>query len=172
MKFQFGPFFLQSSVYRMNLENELHLNPITGANTNFDPTRRTGVETLASWNVTDWLRLKGNLTRQEAIYREGPFQGKFVPVVSKWTANAGLSMDLWQKYLTFDAVMVEYLHRKYYQPRKIQMRACHPRDLIDQVIDRCRYEGRTPAISRELLDLACGSYFLEEAESQGNEVKV
>ena len=74
--------------------------------------------------------------------------------------------------LTFDAVMVEYLHRKYYQPRKIQMRACHPRDLIDQVIDRCRYEGRTPAISRELLDLACGSYFLEEAESQGNEVKV
>jgi len=105
VKFQFGPFFLQSSVYRMNLENELHLNPITGANTNFDPTRRTGVETLASWNVTDWLRLKGNLTRQEAIYREGPFQGKFVPVVSKWTANAGLSMDLWQKYLTFDAVM-------------------------------------------------------------------
>jgi hypothetical protein len=71
--------------------------------------------------------------------------------------------------LKFDEVMVEYLHRKYYQPRKLQMRACHPRDLIEQVVDRCRYENRTPVITRELLDAACGSYFLEEAESQGNE---
>ncbi len=71
--------------------------------------------------------------------------------------------------LTFDPVMVEYLNRKYYQPRKLQMRACHPRDLIEQVVDMCRYHGRTPSITRELLDAACGSYFLEEAESQGSE---
>jgi hypothetical protein len=71
--------------------------------------------------------------------------------------------------LTFDPVMVEYLHRKYYQPRKLQMRACHPRDLIEQVMDRCRYHNRPPAISRELLDEACGSYFIEETESQGSE---
>ena len=48
--------------------------------------------------------------------------------------------------------MVEYLNRKYYQPRRIQMRACHPRDLIEQVVDMCRYEEREPAISRDLLD--------------------
>jgi hypothetical protein len=71
--------------------------------------------------------------------------------------------------MTFDPVMVEYLERKYYKPRKIQMRACHPRDLISQVVDRCRYEGRDPLITRELLDAACGSYFVEESESQGNE---
>jgi hypothetical protein len=71
--------------------------------------------------------------------------------------------------LAFDAVMVEYLHRKYYQPRKLQMRACHPRDLIEQVVDMCRYHGKTPSITRELLDAACGSYFLEEADSQSGE---
>jgi hypothetical protein len=71
--------------------------------------------------------------------------------------------------LTFDPVMVEYLLRKYYQPRKLQMRACHPRDLIDQIIDMCRYHNRQPTITRELLDAACGSYFLEETESQGAE---
>jgi hypothetical protein len=71
--------------------------------------------------------------------------------------------------LRFDPVMVEYLDRKYYQPRKIQMRACHPRDLISQVVDRCRYEDRDPVITRELLDKACASYFIEEATSQGNE---
>ena len=73
--------------------------------------------------------------------------------------------------LTFDPVMVEYLHRKYYQPRKLQMRACHPRDLLEQVVDLCRYRGETPVITRELLDAACGSYFLEESSSQGNEQK-
>jgi hypothetical protein len=71
--------------------------------------------------------------------------------------------------LTYDAVMVEYLMRKYYTPRKLQMRACHPRDLIEQVIDMCRYANREPSITRELLDVACSSYFLEESDSQGNE---
>jgi hypothetical protein len=69
--------------------------------------------------------------------------------------------------LTFDPVMVEYLERKYYAPRGLQMRACHPRDLINHVVDICRYTGRDAVISRELLDAACGSYFIEEAESQG-----
>ncbi len=71
--------------------------------------------------------------------------------------------------MRFDPVMVEYLSRKYYEPRKIQMRACHPRDLISQVVDRCRYEDRDPVITRELLDAACHSYFVEEQSSQGNE---
>jgi len=70
--------------------------------------------------------------------------------------------------LVFDPVMVEYLERKYYKPRKIQMRACHPRDLISQVVDICRYTNRDPVITRELLDSACGAYFIEEAESQGS----
>ena len=64
--------------------------------------------------------------------------------------------------------MVEYLDRKYYKPRKLQMRACHPRDLISQVVDICRYTNREPLITRELLDSACGSYFLEESASQGS----
>ena len=71
--------------------------------------------------------------------------------------------------LAFDPVMVEYLERRYYQPRNLQMRACHPRDLVEQVVDICRYQKRPAAISRELLDMACSSYFLEETDSQGAE---
>jgi hypothetical protein len=74
-----------------------------------------------------------------------------------------------KRQIAFDPVMVEYLHRKYYQPRKLQMRACHPRDLVEQVVNICRYQGRETAITRELLDQACGSYFLEESGSQGAE---
>ena len=72
-----------------------------------------------------------------------------------------------RRNLPFDAVMVEYLERTYYKPRGLQMRACHPRDLLDQVVDICRYQNREPVITRELLDAACGSYFIEESESQG-----
>src|SRR4029079_12040323 len=71
--------------------------------------------------------------------------------------------------LAFDAVMVEYLLRTYYKPRKLEMRACHPRDLVEQVVDRCRYQQRDPLITRSGLDAACAAYFLEEAQSQGNE---
>jgi hypothetical protein len=74
-----------------------------------------------------------------------------------------------KRNLPFDPVMVEYLNRKYYQPRGLQMRACHPRDLIEQVVDMCRYHGREPVITRELLDAACSNYFIEEVQSQGAE---
>ena len=74
-----------------------------------------------------------------------------------------------RRNIAFDPVLVEYLHRKYYQPRKLQMRACHPRDLVEQVVDRCRYHNRELAITRELLDAACASYFIEETDSQGAE---
>ncbi|MEP6592917.1 MAG: ATP-binding protein [Acidobacteriota bacterium] len=72
-----------------------------------------------------------------------------------------------RRSLPFDPVMVEYLHRTYYKPRRLELRSCHPRDLLDQVVDICRYQNREPVITRELLDAACGSYFIEETESQG-----
>jgi hypothetical protein len=74
-----------------------------------------------------------------------------------------------KRELPFDPVMVEYLQRKYYLPRKLQMRACHPRDLVEQVVNICRYQNRQPVITRDLLDAACSSYFLEETDSQGAE---
>ena len=42
------------------------------------------------------------------------------------------------------------------------MRACHPRDIVEQVVDICRYENKPLVITRELLDQACKNYFLEE----------
>jgi hypothetical protein len=68
--------------------------------------------------------------------------------------------------LVFDPVVVEYLVRRYYEPRGIEMRACQPRDLVEQVVDLCRYDGREPAISRESLDKACASYFLDAQASR------
>ena len=43
-----GGFQMQTSIYTMDLQNELHFNPVLFYNTNLDPTRRSGLETAAS----------------------------------------------------------------------------------------------------------------------------
>jgi len=46
------------------------------------------------------------------------------------------------------------------------LRACHPRDLLDQVTALCRYRGVEPTISREMLDSAVHTYFLDHGEAR------
>lgn len=54
-----------------------------------------------------------------------------------------------------------YLLQEWYIKRNRKLRASHPRDLCDQIIDIARYLSVEPAMSRELLDRACQSYFVE-----------
>jgi len=82
------------------------------------------------------------------------------PTVDEYTRIFELNCR--RQQMAFDPVVVEYLQRRYYEPRGIEMRACHPRDLVHQVVDMCRYQNRSPQITRDLLDQACRNYFLEE----------
>jgi hypothetical protein len=68
--------------------------------------------------------------------------------------------------LKFHQVMVAYLQRRHYNPLNRPMRACHPRDLIEQVMALCRYQGREPVITRQLLDAACTAYFVDQPRVQ------
>jgi hypothetical protein len=112
--------------------------------------------------------LKPESLADEAFLRRIPYKIRAKnPTVDEYAKIFELNCR--KRGLPFDAVMVEYLMRAYYQPRKLQMRACHPRDLVEQVVDMCRYQQRAPVITRDLLDAACAGYFLEETESQGNE---
>jgi len=71
-----------------------------------------------------------------------------------------------RRSLKFHQVMVAYLQRRHYGPANRPMRSCHPRDLIEQVTALCRYQGREPVITRQLLDAACTSYFVDGAMGQ------
>lgn len=108
MRLNAGTFDAQWSIYNMNLTDEIHFryapNFVT-TNTNLDPTRRYGHETIVNWRLNDQVRLKGGLAYTRAVFREGVFAGNDVPLVSRWTGNAGLSWDIWQKWLTLDAVV-------------------------------------------------------------------
>jgi predicted ATPase with chaperone activity len=50
---------------------------------------------------------------------------------------------------------VTYLIEGYYKPRNMQLRACHPRDLVALIKDAARYRQIAPALSKDLLDKAC-----------------
>jgi hypothetical protein len=56
---------------------------------------------------------------------------------------------------------VEYLLTTYYDGGQRFMDACHPRDLIEQILDYSTFHGISPNLSRESLDRACGIYFVE-----------
>lgn len=50
---------------------------------------------------------------------------------------------------------VTYLVEHYYKPRSMEMRSCHPRDLVSLIRDAARYRQIPPALSKDLLDQAC-----------------
>jgi hypothetical protein len=95
----------------------------------------------------------------EAFLRRIPYKIPILnPTVEQFTRIFELNCR--RRHLRFHQVMVAYLQRRHYAPYERPMRACHPRDLLDQVTALCRYQGREPAITRELLDAACESYFV------------
>jgi iron complex outermembrane receptor protein len=106
-----GPFEMQSSIYNMDLENEIHFLPAQFFNVNLDPTRRYGSETSASFRVSDTVLLRGGFAYTRATFRDGPFAGNDVPLVSRYTGSAGISWNIWQNYLVADATVRAWSER-------------------------------------------------------------
>jgi iron complex outermembrane receptor protein len=104
VRLQLGALELLSSVYDMRLVDEIHFLPSVFANINLDPTRRYGSETSLSYRVNEKLALKGGFAYTRAIFREGPFSGNDVPLVSRWSGSAGVEWNIWERYLVLDVV--------------------------------------------------------------------
>ncbi|NWJ97194.1 MAG: ATP-binding protein [Chloroflexi bacterium] len=54
-----------------------------------------------------------------------------------------------------------YLLREHYVKAKRELRSCQPRDLLKQLIGLAAYQGIQPTLSKELLDQAVQTYFVE-----------
>ncbi len=65
------------------------------------------------------------------------------------------------KKIPFNEQSLAYLIREHYIKAKRPPRACHPRDLLDQIIDIARYLSVPPTMSQELIDRAAASYFVD-----------
>jgi hypothetical protein len=97
----------------------------------------------------------------EAFLRRIPYKIPIVdPTMTQFTEIFELNCK--RKGIRFHQVMVAYLIRRHYTPIGRPLRACQPRDVIDQVIALSRYRGHEPVITRELIDAACRAYFVDD----------
>ncbi|MBN9585786.1 MAG: TonB-dependent receptor [Afipia sp.] len=98
-----GPLDIQSSFYDMHLKNEIHYNPAAFFNYNLDPTHRYGSETQASLRINETFRLRGGFAYTRAVFEDGQYAGKDVPLVSRISGSAGFTWNIWQQYAVLDA---------------------------------------------------------------------
>jgi len=55
----------------------------------------------------------------------------------------------------------DYLMENYYKRLNVKLNACHPRDLIDHIIDDSHYYNQTAQLTKEGIDIAWENYFVE-----------
>jgi iron complex outermembrane receptor protein len=82
---------VEARIYRSEMTNEIGFDPgapnvfLPGANVNFDPTRRQGLELDAVQNVAPGLGVRVNAQVRDAKFRSGPYAGRQVPLVPRET---------------------------------------------------------------------------------------
>lgn len=86
----------EARLYRSDLVDEIGYdrtfpNPSQvsgfGANVNFDPTRRQGIEVELSHAVLPSVELRANAALRKAHFKSGPFSGKDVPLTPRQTLS-------------------------------------------------------------------------------------
>ena len=65
------------------------------------------------------------------------------------------------KKVQFDEKGLAYLLQEWYIKRNRKLRANHPRDILEQLLDIASYLNVEPTMNKDLLDRACESYFVE-----------
>ncbi len=64
------------------------------------------------------------------------------------------------KKMEFNQEAFDALIKEVYLPREIPFTGCHPRDLMDHIVDLAKFADEPPAMTKDLLLRACESYFV------------
>ena len=89
------------------------------------------------------------------VFCESPTIADFKQIFSKCCA---------ERRIEYDDALIDELLQKYYRPRKLALRGCHPRDLLDQALAQASYLGEERRLTSALLEAACASYFVDDSE--------
>jgi SpoVK/Ycf46/Vps4 family AAA+-type ATPase len=64
------------------------------------------------------------------------------------------------KGIAYDEQALAYLLKKWYVEQNRALRAVHPRDIVSQLLDIATYLNKPPALTKDMLDRAAASYFV------------
>jgi predicted ATPase with chaperone activity len=73
-----------------------------------------------------------------------------------------------EQELPYDIDVVDHLIDLIVGELKQPLRACYPRDVVQQIVWAARYEQRSPVLSRDTVEQACRNYFLSP-DARGRE---
>ncbi|MFC1752954.1 TonB-dependent receptor family protein [Thermoproteota archaeon] len=84
------------TVFHMDLENEIYLEPSTYKNDNYEKTRRQGVNMQLDFKLTDRITAFANGMYTKARFKKGTYGGNTVPMVPIKKISIGLNLGLWK----------------------------------------------------------------------------
>jgi hypothetical protein len=94
---------------------------------------------------------------QYTISADSPTVEEFISIFEQVCRAQGLDVD---------RRLPEQLLQQYYRPRQLPIRGCQPRDLVGFALARADYLEQPRRLTYELLEAACASYFVADAESE------
>ncbi len=80
-----------------------------------------------------------------------PTRDEYIQIFERECARQGVP---------FDRAALDHLFAEWYDGHEREMRGCHPRDLVEGIVDTCAYERVPPHMNAALLDEVCAMYFL------------
>ena len=90
------------------------------------------------------------------VFAESPSADDFAKIWAATCVDRGVP---------FDRALVDRVLAECDRPRRIPMRGCHPRDLIDQALSLAEYRGERDSLTFSLVAAACDSYFVDDGEN-------
>jgi predicted ATPase with chaperone activity len=91
------------------------------------------------------------------IFAESPTKQEFLQIFENCCRD---------RRIEYRPGVVEDLLDSYYKPRRIQLRGCQPRDLLEQALSLSEYLGRPAELTSDVLEAACASYFVDDREPE------
>jgi hypothetical protein len=63
--------------------------------------------------------------------------------------------------IEFRSATFAHLMEHYYRRLGVKLNACHPRDIIDHIIDDAHYYNHRPELTNEGIEIAWNNYFVD-----------
>lgn len=82
------------AVFHQDIEDEIHFNPLTFQNINFDETRHQGAEISLNAQITSSFSLKAGYSYLNAEFTEGVNDGNDIPLIPEHTYNVSAHINL------------------------------------------------------------------------------
>ena len=86
------------------------------------------------------------------IHVLGPEREQYEEIFRRCCAERGID---------YVPAAVGQIYREFYGRLGLEPRACHPRDVLDHLLDFARFQDVPSVLTPDLLDRACNTYFVD-----------